>query len=254
MHLRWNKNISPVTVDYNVYRRTDQETLMVRLNAVSISDTLFVDSTAPGSSICRYRITAVNGSGFESPFSIEDYGWLYPPSVPARFVIGPGVDFVRLEWDENPEDDFAGYNVYRTGPDTTRLNSGLLPEAGYTDTTIEMTASYGYFIEAVDSTGASARTSSLGGHIVIPDRGVLAVVDVCDPVPPDSAAAFVRGLLNGYQDTVTFVFPVLYYSSPLNTLSPFSTVIWISDCQLPRSYPYQYPLALGGTLRGEAIS
>lgn len=248
-HLLWKKNSTPNLLGYNVYRTSDQETLLVRLNSLPVPDTMFVDTAVLGSRAYHYRITAVSIPGFESPLSVGQGGRLIPPAIPNRFVVGPGTDFVRLEWDQNVEDDFAGYNVYRIeAGDTVILNTGLLPAPGYTDSTVVPAVAYVYFIESVDSTGATARTTALAGYTVVPDRGVLAVVDVCDPVPLDNAIAFTKALLTGFQDSVRFLFPILYHSSPLNSLSRFSTVIWISDCQLPRSY--QYPLALKGYVAG----
>jgi hypothetical protein len=61
---------------------------------------------------------------------------------------------VALRWDENPEPDVAGYDVYRRAAEEEtfrKINPALVKMTYYLDTTADPQKSYTYRLRAVDS-------------------------------------------------------------------------------------------------------
>jgi pectate lyase len=105
-------------------------------------------------------------NGYE--FSLLAKNWLYippdttPPAVPSGFWATGGDGTVTLEWNDNNEPDFAGYNIYRStthGSGYTKLNSSLLTSSSYADNTVTNGTIYYYVVTAKDITGNESANS-----------------------------------------------------------------------------------------------
>jgi hypothetical protein len=69
---------------------------------------------------------------------------------------------VDLKWKESKSNDIAGYNVYR-GPDGekwTKLNSGLVVNTDYDDSTVANGTSYYYAATEVNTSGEESKKSA----------------------------------------------------------------------------------------------
>jgi len=78
---------------------------------------------------------------------------LTPPSAPRNLVAVPSESAVRLAWDPSPDEDVAGYMVYRaTSPSDQYVRLTPAASAGtlYTDRTAERGKTYRYAVTAVD--------------------------------------------------------------------------------------------------------
>ncbi len=91
-----------------------------------------------------------------------------PPAVPANLWAAASNGRVVLSWDENTEDDLAGYAVYRTtvsGGGYVRQNSSLLDSSEFIDDNVVNGTLYHYVITAVDESfnesAATAEVSAL---------------------------------------------------------------------------------------------
>jgi subtilisin family serine protease len=76
-----------------------------------------------------------------------------PPVVPTGLVATAGSQFISLDWDDNPEPDLAGYNVYRSitsGSGYGKLNVSLVGDSNYVDSTVTNGTPYYYAVTAVD--------------------------------------------------------------------------------------------------------
>jgi hypothetical protein len=77
-----------------------------------------------------------------------------PPAAPTGLTAAAADATISLNWNDNIESDFSGYNVYRSttpGGGYVKINSVLLNSSNYTDTTAENGITYFYVTKAVDS-------------------------------------------------------------------------------------------------------
>jgi fibronectin type 3 domain-containing protein len=76
-----------------------------------------------------------------------------PPRVPTGLVAVPTTTGMVLKWDENGEEDLAGYNLYRRAEGeagAVKLNGAPLVRGGYTDATAVKNKTYTYTVTALD--------------------------------------------------------------------------------------------------------
>ena len=76
---------------------------------------------------------------------------------------------VQLNWDPIPDEDVAGYNVYRSeAPDRgyERLHSEPLAAPEYTDTTVKRGRTYYYRVTAVNNAGVESGFSETRSKVV----------------------------------------------------------------------------------------
>ena len=99
------------------------------------------------------------------------YGYLYglynqdtdPPSAPAGLSATPGNQVVSLNWNDNPEGDVNGYNVYRatvSGGPYTKQNSSLISSSNYTDSNVTNGTTYYYVVTAADTSANESDNST----------------------------------------------------------------------------------------------
>ncbi len=78
------------------------------------------------------------------------------PAAPTGLSATSGIGIVILNWNDNTEADFNGYNIYRSttsGSGYVKLNSSLLSSPDYTDTNVVNGTTYYYVVTAVDTGG-----------------------------------------------------------------------------------------------------
>lgn len=78
---------------------------------------------------------------------------LTPPSPPGNLVAVPAETAVRLAWNASPEEDVAGYVVYRAeapGAAFVRLTPTPITTTTYIDRAVERGKTYAYAVTAVD--------------------------------------------------------------------------------------------------------
>ena len=86
------------------------------------------------------------GGTFSSIFTLPFID-LIPPAVPTNLIsTGSDYNFIDLSWDENTEEDFSYYNIYRNG-----IKISTSKESFYTDTDLEEQTFYAYSVSSVDS-------------------------------------------------------------------------------------------------------
>ncbi len=115
--------------------------------------TIFTATTA-GTGIISANLTGIiNSTGTITVIQVPD---TTPPEAPTglHVFLVEGGGALRLTWDENTEDDLAGYNIYRSlqnGSGFELINiEGLVTSASYLDTGLTNGTTYYYKITAVD--------------------------------------------------------------------------------------------------------
>jgi hypothetical protein len=78
----------------------------------------------------------------------------FPPAVPAGLSAVAGVSAIELAWERNTEDDFRGYNVYRSTEGAAfEKVAALIDAPAYSDRQVEAGKRYRYTVSSVDQAG-----------------------------------------------------------------------------------------------------
>jgi hypothetical protein len=112
-----------------------------------------------------------------------------PPGTPFGLIVGSYSDVtgVTLLWESNSEPDLAGYNVYRRAVSAARepsedwstVNSSVLGDASFTDTSVREGQTYEYAITALDEQDNESGQSGVvlfdpalwvRGNLLMPNR------------------------------------------------------------------------------------
>lgn len=151
----------PPVTGFNLYRRTEGERFgFFPLNPEPLKEKRFLDGGLQNGKKYFYEVRAVrnfHGTLIEGPASAVAEGIpekQTPPSPPRGLVAVFQEGGVALRWDENPEPDVAGYDVYRrsAGEETFRkINFSLVKQPYYLDAAADPQKSYTYRLKAVDS-------------------------------------------------------------------------------------------------------
>lgn len=94
------------------------------------------------------------------------------PATPTGLTATPSQSGIALAWNNNTEQDLAGYNIYRSdtaGGVFTKLNSSLLAASQYSDTAAPA-GQYSYYrVTAVDKSGNESRPATDSTRRPAPD-------------------------------------------------------------------------------------
>lgn len=126
----------------------------------------YTDASAAFGSRYRYLIQTLDGELRQSEISRaaeitpKDE---FPPAVPTGVSAVAAVDSIELSWERNTEDDFSGYDVYRSAANAAfEKIAGAINTPVYSDRTVEAGKRYRYAITAIDAIGnESARSAAV---------------------------------------------------------------------------------------------
>lgn len=147
------------TLAYQVLRSTGPGGEPTPVAPTPITATTFTDRGLQNDRTYYYAVRAVRsepaGRAQSEPSAVvsatpQD---LTPPSPPANLVAIPSAEAVRLAWSPSPEEDVAGYIVYRASPPGgpyVRLTPGPVRTTVFTDRAVERGRRYSYVVTAVD--------------------------------------------------------------------------------------------------------
>ncbi|MFC2021127.1 hypothetical protein ACFLU1_05005 [Chloroflexota bacterium] len=162
--LDWNDNIETDIEGYNVYRGLSSGNI-TELISSNVSSSNYTDTGLYGGGLYYYEVTAVDQGANESARSNTANATAIDvaPAAPANLAATPGNEEIVLNWDDNTETDFEGYNVYR-GPSSgniTELISSNVSGSAYTDSLLYGGGLYFYEVTAVDlGANDSARSNT----------------------------------------------------------------------------------------------
>jgi Zn-dependent M28 family amino/carboxypeptidase len=233
---QWRANTEPDLVGYRLFWGTDSLAL-TDSTSLGLVTSHYVSGLQNGT---RYyaklrAIDAAGHPGLSSPIrSAVPNAVPLAPASPAALPFWYGM---RLTWQRNVERDLVGYNLYRsttTGGGYVRLNSSVLTDSVYRDSTLLPDTMYYYIVAAID-TGAqeSNHSTEVSGKPITLDHGVLLVDETRDGVgtpgnPSDAQVdAFYHSMLHGFSYTD---WDVRTQGVPLaGDIGPYSTVVWHAD-------------------------
>ncbi|WP_139994843.1 fibronectin type III domain-containing protein [Paenibacillus paridis] len=107
------------------------------------------------------------------------------PSTPTTVKGTPEEGALLLQWAANPENDIAGYNVYRDG---VKANTSLVVGSSYSFSDVIAGVSYGFEVEAVNTSGLVSAKSAIW-QLVYQKKDLLKGISpsYCSPANPTFA-------------------------------------------------------------------
>ncbi len=171
--LRWTAPIEnidgstpPNIIGYNIYRSGSANEAGKLLNKTPVDQTSYADLTFEFTKEYYYFVRAVSsGTGgdpvesLESPIVNIRPVDTFAPSAPASITIAASPTAISLFFPPNPENDIAGYKIYRSldpakpKADWELLTKELLTANTFQDNTVEGGKTYYYYLTATDKFG-----------------------------------------------------------------------------------------------------
>jgi fibronectin type 3 domain-containing protein len=169
----------PNLIGYNVYRSASDKEAGVLLNKTPVTETTYSDTFFDFGKDYYYFVRAVSvGSDAIPTESLEsNILKLHPvdtftPSAPASLTIAATPTTISLFFPANPENDIAGYKVYRSternadGSKWDLLTSKWLTATTFQDTNVESGKTYYYYVTATDKNGNVSQPSEVVSETV----------------------------------------------------------------------------------------
>jgi hypothetical protein len=149
---------------FNIYRRSEGERFgFFPLNPEPFPENRYRDAMLENGKRYDYEVRAVRNfrgtliEGLSSAVASGIPEKRTPPSPPTGLVAAIQKDGVALRWNQNPEPDVAGYNLYRREKGETvfvKINPQLITENYFLDKEADPHKSYLYRLTAVDTSPA----------------------------------------------------------------------------------------------------
>jgi hypothetical protein len=127
----------------------------------------YVDKSTNYGSVYKYFVQAITADDLRQSEISEVFEITprddFAPAVPAGLSGVAGVNSIELAWQRNTEDDFRGYNVYRSIERAAfEKIAALIDAPAYSDRQVEAGKRYRYTVSSVDQTGnESPRTDAV---------------------------------------------------------------------------------------------
>jgi hypothetical protein len=143
-----------------LYRRSETGTYAAPLTPRLLEKHALTDTSAPeGQKVC-YVVRAAasieplveSGPSNEACVGVKD---IKPPAPPTGLAVLPREGGLELVWTPSPEEDLAGYRVYREAADEPRARVAEIDaaHAGWTDATAKPGVAYRFTVTAFDRAG-----------------------------------------------------------------------------------------------------
>lgn len=148
---------------YNIYKSTKSGNYQL---IAKVEGTNYSDHTTDARTKYQYVVTAVNSAELESPKSktVTITTRDTKPNSPTNLRVTVRNNQAYIKWEQNPELDIKGYNIYRSNdPDGKykKVNTKIVTEPNYVDSSVEVEKTYYYYVTAVDKSGQESRRSNV---------------------------------------------------------------------------------------------
>lgn len=161
INLNWNASPSLTVEEYVIYRTVTGNREVEELARVPATSRLYRDEEVETGNEYVYAMTAVDRAGNESEYSNVDT-LLFRSTTPPRSVRNLQAierdGGIYMRWERVPDNDLAGYRVYRSDIPTgiwEPVHPGLLTETEFFDR--EGNTGHWYRVSAVDVSGNESR-------------------------------------------------------------------------------------------------
>ena len=150
-------------VGYQLYRGTEKKSYdELPLNKEPLRKNTFKDTAASNDTTYYYMVRSVDSPALPWRESLDSEEVSAtprdrtPPARPKGLTVVPGVGRAFLTWNENKEQDLAGYNVYRStksGGKYQKLTDKAIARTTFSDETAKQGVEYYYMVTAMDKAG-----------------------------------------------------------------------------------------------------
>jgi hypothetical protein len=154
---------------YNVYRLMPEENAR-RINLELVKSEKYADRNFDFSQTYRYfvRASATDMPPFFESLDSDVVEVLakdsFPPQSPSGLISVGAEGMIAISWDENSEEDLAGYRVWRReekDKDFRLLTPQAIKENSFSDPTVEIDKKYDYAVTAMDNQGNESQKSKV---------------------------------------------------------------------------------------------
>ncbi|MEP6847481.1 MAG: hypothetical protein ABI999_01405, partial [Acidobacteriota bacterium] len=169
----------PNIIGYNVYRSANEKEAAVLLNKTPVTSTTFADTAFEFEKDYFYfvRTVSVGTNAIPTESTESNIVKLHPvdtfaPSAPAALTIAATPTTISLFFPANPENDMAGYKIYRSTDANqaksawTLLTPKLVTATTYQDDKVESGKTYFYYVTATDRKGNVSQPSEVVSDVV----------------------------------------------------------------------------------------
>jgi len=146
---------------YNIYRSTNENGTYNKINVTDITLRSYSDKGLPSNTVYYYKVCAVAGS-VEGMLSNTVLASTLIPAPDNLRASGITDSSISLVW--TALNGVAGYNIYRSNSEYgtyTKVNSGNINTAEYTDTGVSSNTTYYYKVTAVTSSIESLQSTQI---------------------------------------------------------------------------------------------
>jgi len=166
VYVNWAESTGTVSpVEYRIWRSRDGGPFEVVGSRPATAVAAFVDTTAPSSADLSYAVSVVDSRGQSVRSSAQESADTNTPllTAPSGLAALPETGTVTLSWNAHPDEDVAGYRVYRASTSTNTpaaISGSLVTATSYADSTVASRGEYWYRVAAVDASGTAGRMSA----------------------------------------------------------------------------------------------
>lgn len=158
---------------YNVYRANPEEETR-RINSDLVESEKYADKNFSFGQTYRYfvRASATDEAPFFESLDSEAVEVVakdsFAPQPPSGLISVGAVDMIAISWNENSEEDLAGYRVWRREEEEEfrLLTSQAITENSYSDNSVENDKKYYYAVTAMDNEGNESQKSKIISDII----------------------------------------------------------------------------------------
>ncbi|MDP2890812.1 MAG: hypothetical protein Q8P34_17830 [Bacteroidota bacterium] len=186
VNLSWNQNSDPDFASYKLYRSQSASTEGTLLHSTTVNtETEYTDNLALEGNTYFYTLVVTDTEGF-STLSTVNINPSYPPT--AGVLQGVFNGSVYLNWTQNPDSDFAGYNLYRSQLEnvlgTLIYTNPVVTNRVYEDSKVSEGNAYFYILEVIDNKGLNSKSDVVRINVPL--------------IPPTPSVLYGEGGEDGY--------------------------------------------------------
>ncbi|MFC1726277.1 T9SS type A sorting domain-containing protein, partial [candidate division KSB1 bacterium] len=177
--LLWKTN--EMLEGFNIYRRTSEDTVFVKINTNLLTEPCFEDKFITDGTKYYYAVTNVDYLSIESDFSIQVTDIAGRPHKATGFVLEPSDSKIKVYWNSSKDTDVLGYNLYKkltSDKNFMKVNPSLITDTLYIDSDVINYTNYTYYVTVADSFSESYPSTVKTDFPKVSGRNILVINEI----------------------------------------------------------------------------